>query len=820
MKKIIALSLILTLLLSMSGVFSAGAAEPPCLQWGDYQYTLLEDGNAEITGYMGNSSEVIIPSEIEGTKVTSVGSVAFLRNKTIKSVTVPDGVTNVGHSAFYGCINLETLSLPDSIESMTASAVENTALYYNRTEWKDGALYIGNHLVKADGKRGWGVYKVKEGTVSICGSAFQDNLKIREIILPDSMRSIGNSAFSYCPQLEKINFPEGLVYIGDSCFSDCRKLSEVKLPSSVTSLSNWAFNNCGIKELTIPGTLEYIGHSAFMNCEKLETVTISEGVTFLGDGVFLGCEKLKDISLPQSLEYIGGYAFNGTAYAQAPENLDSGVLYFGDYLLQADSELAGKIYVKEGTKKIATSAFSECDSLTAVYLPSSVEYIGDRCFSQCGELEVVSLSPNIKEIPENAFHGCSEIDFINIPQGIQKIGAYAFLDCFNLTLINVPASVSSIDEYAIGYVTQWDQQGCIVYESGVNPTEVTISGCKNSAAEKYAEENGLIFKDAEAPEEYKYKDKVLELLNISEVDDGSGKPILHYYSEGYEYFSSPDESTPDYVLITAYENVSADCEITERYGNYVVHSTDLKYPGEELGHHIYLPETNEIYSLSDAYNMKLEGIYNVFTHGGVGKLIGDVNYDSSLNIRDVTLLQKYLTGLENLNKYAIDESYTIPVADFNGDSNLNIRDATAIQKHLAGLDGKVIERKVLGIIYPSNADVEVFAIAQNLEELKTITQNLNSVKDFINLNDIFTEEYFNTKSVIVISDVIGGSCCSQKINNICTSGIDLTVSRTIRSAINPVCDLNPQCVLIEVNKEDIKDIFNVFVYSNTEYYEP
>ena len=84
--------------------------------------------------------------------------------------------------------------------------------------------------------------------------------------------------------------------------------------------------------------------------------------------------------------------------------------------------------------------------------------------------------------------------------------------------------------------------------------------------------------------------------------------------------------------------------------------------------------------------MGIEGIYNVFTEGGLGELIGDVNFDNKLNIRDATLLQKHIAGIDKISNYSGYFDAIDAVADFNRDKKVNIRDATAIQKRLAGID--------------------------------------------------------------------------------------------------------------------------------------
>ncbi len=818
MKKILSVCLILTLLLGSVCAFSASAEPPATFVSGDFTYTINPDGTAEIMDYAGNAEILTLPDELDGIKVTSIGYSAFRRNETLKSVTIPESITAVGTAAFTGCTKLETLNLPENLESFKYTAIENTPLYKNPDNWEAGTLYINNHLVKKNQGPGWDTYEVKEGTISICNFAFEHNSKLKTVTLPSSLKRIGNGAFSLCAKLEEINLPENLTYLGNGVFENCTKLKEINIPAGIEVINERAFEASGLKEVTIPSTVKTVGIMAFNSCQKLEKVIISEGVKSIEHSAFSNCPLLSDITLPESLENIGDNAFNGTAYSNNPDNLENGALYWNEVLLEVNPETKGKFYVKEGTKKIAGSAFYGCDEIIYIHIPNSVELLSEESFAQCSGLKKIDLSENIKEIPKMAFWGCSELESIRIPASVEKIGDFAFLDCFNLESITIFNSVTDIGEYAVGFITTWDQEGCIVYESGVAPQKLTVYGYKGTAAEKYAEQNGFDFKDMHTPAEYKYKDKVLELLDITDP-----YPEVISYSEDYEYFeeySTNDEATPDYVLINAFYSQVKEGTLTKQFGNYVLYTSEITYPSEEFGYFIYLPKENKIYTLTEAYEKKLEGINNVFTEAGLGKLIGDVNYDLNLNIRDVTLIQKHLASLENLDDYALDTSYVEPVADFNGDGKVNVKDATAIQKRIAGLDGKTLDFKVLGII-PTAIDYSyTYKVAQSPEELKEIADSIRYASDWVNEQGIFTEEYFKTKAVVVINDIIGGSCCSQEIDHLGTKGDTLTILRTIRRPLAPNCDENPQCVMIEVNREDIKDIFNVKVHNETKIYNP
>ena len=89
---------------------------------GDYTYTVLENGTAEITGYSGEDENVVIPGTLDGYPVTAIGEQAFLNCSSLTSVTIPEGVTAIGNDAFFNCTGLTSIVIPDSVERIGNSA--------------------------------------------------------------------------------------------------------------------------------------------------------------------------------------------------------------------------------------------------------------------------------------------------------------------------------------------------------------------------------------------------------------------------------------------------------------------------------------------------------------------------------------------------------------------------------------------------------------------------------------------------------------------------------------------------------------------------
>ena len=91
---------------------------------------------------------------------------------------------------------------------------------------------------------------------------------------------------------------------------DIKKI--VILPNSVKSIGDWAFYNCtSLKSIEIPNSVKSIGDRAFYSCTSLKNVEIPESVKSIGSGAFFNCRSLKSIEIPESVEIIGYWTFYG-----------------------------------------------------------------------------------------------------------------------------------------------------------------------------------------------------------------------------------------------------------------------------------------------------------------------------------------------------------------------------------------------------------------------------------------------------------------------------------------------------------------------------
>ena len=240
--------------------------------------------------------------------VTSIGDEAFRGCTGLTSITIPYSVTSIGDETFRGCTGLTSITIPNSVTSIGENAfywVFNVT--YNGTAkgtpW--GAKSVNGYV------DGFFVYEnAKKERLLACSTAATG-----EVIIPNSVTSIGNRAFGYCADIISITIPDSVKWIGNYAFHYCRGLTSVTIPNSVTSLGDWAF----------------------YYCRNLSSIVISDSVTSMGEGVFAACGTLRFVKLPEKLSSIPMNAFNGCDFMSV--TIPESVTYIGDWAFESTKNL-------------------------------------------------------------------------------------------------------------------------------------------------------------------------------------------------------------------------------------------------------------------------------------------------------------------------------------------------------------------------------------------------------------------------------------------------------------------------------------------------
>lgn len=158
---------------------------------------------------------------------------------------------------------------------------------------------------------------------------------IKEIALPDSVEELKSYAFYKSKTLQTVTWPNNAAFttIPEQAFKDCEQLDDnvvATLPPSVKTIAYLAFAYCGVPQfyvsdttvltftqINVPGTVERIGPYAFNGCEHVSSVTIGDGVKYIGAHAFASLDPAiagKEIVLPKSVEMIEWGAFENTRY--------------------------------------------------------------------------------------------------------------------------------------------------------------------------------------------------------------------------------------------------------------------------------------------------------------------------------------------------------------------------------------------------------------------------------------------------------------------------------------------------------------------------
>ena len=245
-----------------------------------------------------------------------------------------------------------------------------------------------------------------------------------DVVIPEGVKSIGDSAFEYCKSLTSIVIPESVTSIGDSAFWRCSSLTSVVIPEGVKSIGDSAFWGClSLTSVVIPEGVKSIGASAFYDCSSLTSVVIPKGVKSIGAWAFYGCKGLTSVVIPKGVKSIGAWAFYGCKGLA-----DANGFVIIQNVLHGYYGKGGDVVIPEGVTGIGVEAFKDCSSLASVVIPEGVTYIDD-----------------------SAFYGCKRLRSVVIPEGVTSIGKKAFEGCCGLKPENAPAiSVSVFSAMKLG----------------------------------------------------------------------------------------------------------------------------------------------------------------------------------------------------------------------------------------------------------------------------------------------------------------------------------------------------------------------------------
>ncbi len=408
-KRLISLALLIALLsTSALAVHPTHPTEPQAPTKSTYEVdggTVEFDTNSgKITQASFTGTTADIPAQLGGADVKYIGMKAFSFNKTLKSVTLPEGLREIHISAFYNCPSISTLNLPESLEE-----IGNTAF-------------------------------------GLCNS-------LTDVVIPSNVKTIGNMAFYGSTGIKSVTIPAGVESIGSKVFWQCRDMTDVYFEG--TEEQWYAIDIDDDNTQLFSATLHFAdGETSMHTAPEGQTGwTNVEGIE--GGRVFFNAstgtiEQADDtITVADIPEQIGGVtvkAISNKAFSYS-KNLTSVTvpgtvekITLGTF---AHANKLQTLVVEEGVKSIGVSAFYNCKNLESVSLPTTLEFIDNTAFGMCTSLLHVAIPEGVKDIGNMAFYA-SALQSADLPATLENVGYKVFWQCHKLT-----------DLYFSGTSEQW-----------------------------------------------------------------------------------------------------------------------------------------------------------------------------------------------------------------------------------------------------------------------------------------------------------------------------------------------------------------------------
>ena len=377
---------------------------------------VIEDG---VTSVGARSFELCYNIEeiIISNSVTNIGDYSFSSCEKLASITIPYSVTSIGNNPFWGCKSLAGITVDPNNEYYSN---DSHGVLFNIDKTQIIAYPIGNTATS---------YVFPDSITSIGGDLFINCFNLTSVTIPYSVISIDDEAFDNCQNLTNITVDTNNEYYSsdsDGVLFNKDKSKLVKypigktanlytIPDFVTSIGYGAFRNSkNLKNIIIPDNIVIVEDYAFYSCYNLASITMGNGITYIGSGVF-SYSPITSITIPKSVTSIG--------YIYANFELKSIVVDPNNEYYSNDSY--GVLFNKDKSQLIT---YPVGRTETSYTIPDTVTSIGYGAFGYVN----------------------SYLESITIPDSVMNIDVLAFANCMNLKDVYYSGTRKEWNDISIG----------------------------------------------------------------------------------------------------------------------------------------------------------------------------------------------------------------------------------------------------------------------------------------------------------------------------------------------------------------------------------
>lgn len=396
----------------------------------------------------------------------NINEYAFYMNK-FDTIVIPNSVTSIGDKAFY-CEALKSVTFGNGIADIEEIIKNNfLTIYDDNAEVRepdeqifveefvvspecenyttqDGVLYNKDMSVLIYFPQGKAseLFEFPESVNEIKAQAFYCTQNLKEVIIPNTVKSIGENAFKYSLGLESVVFKSGLTLNSlDSTFIFCSALKNVSFEKDVNiSMLFSTFAETGLERIDLNCNAKYLDET-FYNCTQLINVELYDGIEVIEKSVFQK-NAIKKIVIPKTVTILGEFAFAQCSNLYYINLSNVKILNSGTFKSCTSLESIDLTGVMHYEKRGTYPTFADCPNLKKFYFTADEKeaYIAENEFEGNEIIETVVIGNSINEIQDRAFADCTNLQTALIADKVESISDTAFENCDNLTIVCLYAS--------------------------------------------------------------------------------------------------------------------------------------------------------------------------------------------------------------------------------------------------------------------------------------------------------------------------------------------------------------------------------------------